>query len=133
MTDDLISRQAAIDAIEQKGELMTEQGTDRYGAEYKRSDNDFHARYLEQDNCLCSICHGTGAKIKIRYVVRNYESARVKKKICKNLQAHERSLWICPKCINNFKQKLSVINERNLIQPKPWKGVNDVVSEKACI
>ena len=98
---------------------MTEQGTDRYGAEYKRTDNDFHVRYLEQDNCICSVCHGTGAKIEIRYVVRNYESERVKKKICKNLQAHERSLWICPKCIDNFKQKLSVINERNLTQPKP--------------
>ena len=97
---------------------MTEQGTDRHGAEYKRTDNDFHVRYLEQDNCVCSICHGIGAKIEIRYVVRNYESAGVKKKICENLQAHERSLWICPKCINNFKQKLSVINERNLKQPE---------------
>ena len=96
---------------------MTEQGTDRHGVEYKRTNNDFHVRYLEQDNGLCSVCHGTGAKIEIRYIVRNYESARVKKKICKTLQAHERSLWICPKCIDNFKQKLSVINERNLAQP----------------
>lgn len=88
---------------------MSEQGTDRYGAEYKRTNNDFHVRYLKQDNGICSVCHGTGAKIEIRYVVRNYESARVKKKICKNLQAHERSIWICPKCINNFKQKLSVL------------------------
>lgn len=80
---------------------MVEQGT-----EYKRSVHDFHVRYLEQDNGICSICHGIGAKIEVRYVVRNYESAKVKKKICKNLQAHERSLWICPKCINNFKQKL---------------------------
>ena len=97
---------------------MTEQGTDRYGAEYKRTNNDFHVRYLKQDNGVCSVCHGTGAKIEIRYVVRNYESAMVKKKICKNLQAHGRSLWICPKCIDNFKQKLSVINERNLAQPE---------------
>ena len=58
---------------------MTEQGTDRYGAEYKRTGNDFHVRYLEQDNGVCSVCHGTGAKIEIRYVVRNYESAKVKK------------------------------------------------------
>ena len=67
---------------------MTEQGTDRYGAEYKRTNNDFHVRYLEQDNGVCSICHGTGAKIEIRYVVRNYESAMVKKryaKICKRM------------------------------------------------
>lgn len=101
----------------QKGEPMAEQGTDRHGVEYKRTNNDFHVKYLAQDNGLCSVCHGTGAKIEIRYIVRNYESARVKKKICKNLQAHERSLWICPKCIDNFKQKLSVINERNLAQP----------------
>lgn len=91
---------------------MTEQGTDRYGAEYKRTDHDFRIMYLEQDNFICSICHGTGAKIEVQFVVRNYESARVKNKICKRLQAHERWIWICPKCINNFKQKLSVINER---------------------
>ena len=110
---------------------MTEQRTDRYGAEYKRTDNDFHVRYLEQDNCICSVCHGTGAKIEIRYVVRNYESARVKNKICKNLQAHERSLWICPKCINNFKQKLSVINERNLTQPEPkWIPCSERLPKK---
>ena len=108
---------------------MTEQGTDRYGAEYKRTDNDFHVKYLEQDNGVCSVCHGTGAKIEIRYVVRNYESARVKKKICKNLQAHERSLWICPKCIKNFKQKLSVINERNHTQGK-W--IDERCSECGC-
>ena len=115
-----------------KGEPMTEQGTDRYGAEYKRTGNDFHARYLEQDNGICSVCHGTGAKIEIRYVVRNYESARVKKKICKNLQAHERSLWICPKCIDNFKQKLSVINERNLAQPKPCPYCGGNAIRKQC-
>jgi len=111
---------------------MTEQGIDRYGAEYKRNNNDFHVRYLEQDNGICSVCHGTGAKIEIRYVVRNYESARVKKKICKNLQAHERSLWICPKCIDNFKQKLSVINERNLVQPKPCPYCGGNAIRKQC-
>ena len=57
---------------------MTEQGTDRYGAEYKRTSNDFHFRLLEQDNCVCSICHATGAKIEFEYVTRNYESARQK-------------------------------------------------------
>ena len=44
---------------------MAEQGTDRYGAEYKRTDNDFHIRYLEQDNGICSVCHGTGAKMNL--------------------------------------------------------------------
>ena len=28
---------------------MTESGTDRYGAEHKRTSNDFHFRLLEQD------------------------------------------------------------------------------------
>lgn len=87
---------------------MTEQGIDSYGAEYKRTDKDFNVRYIEQNNCVCSVCHGTGAKIEILYVVRNYESTRAKNKICKNLQAHERCIWICQACISNFKRKLSV-------------------------
>ena len=91
---------------------MNEEGIDRYGAEYKRTDNDFHVRYLEQDNALCSVCHGVGAKLEIRYVIRNYESAKVRKRICKNLQAHERSVWICPKCINAFKQKMQKAERR---------------------
>lgn len=84
---------------------MSEQGIDSYGAEYKRTSNDFVFRRLEQDNCVCSICHGTGAKIEFRYVTRNYESARRKGKICKNLQAHGHSLWMCPICIDNLVKK----------------------------
>ena len=80
---------------------MIEQGTDSYGAEYKRTSNDFTVRPLTQDNCLCNICHGTGAKWAIRYVTRNYQSARTKK-ICKTLQAHEHNFWICPACLENF-------------------------------
>lgn len=83
---------------------MIEQGIDRYGAEYKRTSNDFHIRKLEQDNCVCSICHGTGAKIEFEYVTRNYESPRTKK-ICKTLQAHGHSFWICNKCIENLVNK----------------------------
>ena len=96
---------------------MTEQGTDRYGAEYKRTSNDFHFRILEQDNCVCSICHGTGAKIEFEYVTRNYESARRKGKICENLQAHGHRFWICPACIKNLVIKSNglvnvLVNER---------------------
>lgn len=97
---------------------MTEQGTDRYGAEYKRSDNDFHVRYLEQDSGICNICHGTGAKLEIKYITRDYQNGRTKK-ICKNLQSHEHSLWICPKCVSTFKRKKSAVNMDNLKQPKP--------------
>lgn len=84
---------------------MIDQGKDRYGAEYKRTSNDFHFRRLEHDNRICSICHGTGAKIEFEYVTRNYESAKQKGKICKNLQAHRHSFWICPTCIENLVNK----------------------------
>ena len=90
---------------------MTEQGTDRYGAEYKRTSNDFHFRLLEQDNCVCSICHATGAKIEFEYVTRNYESARQKGKICKSLQAHAHSFWICPICLYRLDSRANSIKE----------------------
>lgn len=82
---------------------MTEQGVDWLGAEYKRTEHDFSFRHLEQDNCCCSICHGTGAKWEFRYVTRNYQSPKTKK-ICKTLQAHERSFWMCPRCLENMAQ-----------------------------
>lgn len=82
---------------------MTEQGVDWLGAEYKRTEHDFSFLCLEQDNCCCSICHGTGAKWEFRYVTRNYQSPKTKK-ICKTLQAHERSFWICPRCLENMAQ-----------------------------
>ena len=84
---------------------MIETGIAKYGAEYKRTSNDFHFRELGQDNCVCSICHGTGAIIEFEYVTRNYESARRKGKICDKLQAHGHSLWICPTCIDNLVKK----------------------------
>ena len=81
---------------------MTEQGTDWLGAEYKRTDHDFTFRHLQQDNCCCSVCHGTGAKWEFGYVTRNYQSPRTKK-ICKTLQAHGHSFWICQRCLDNMK------------------------------
>lgn len=82
--------------------MNIEQGTDNYGAEFKRTSSDFNFRVLTQDNCVCNICHGTGARIEFEYVTRNYESARSKGKICDSLQAHEHSFWICPACIENM-------------------------------
>jgi hypothetical protein len=104
---------------------MIEQGKDRYGAEYKRTPNDFHFKWLEQDNCICSICHGTGAKIEFRYITRDYSKG---KKIYEELQAHERSFWICIKCLNNLRTKQSVLNERLFTEPKscPYCGGNPV-------
>lgn len=82
---------------------MTQKGRDLGGWEYKRTSNDFYFRRLEQDNGVCSICHGTGAKIEVRYRTRNYMSA--KGKICKNLQAHEHYIWLCLFCMKNFSEK----------------------------
>ena len=91
---------------------MIDKGVDRLGCEYKRTSNDFHFRWLEQDNCICNICHGTGAKIEFEYVTRDYESNRKKGKICATLQAHGHSFWICPECLNNLNEKAKVIKEK---------------------
>lgn len=95
-----------------------EQGTDRLGAEYARGNNDFGFRWLEYDNRVCGVCHGTGAKVEFRYVTRDYRSSKTKK-ICKNLQAHEHSVWLCPACIKSLNEKKSIIIEQNLKEPKP--------------
>ena len=58
-----------------------------------------------------SFSDGSGAKIEFEYVTRNYGSARRKGKICKNLQAHVHSVWICPKCIANMMEKWSRYKE----------------------
>ena len=99
---------------------MIETGKDHYGAEYKRTSNDFGFRWLEQDNCACGICHGIGAKIEFEYVTRNYESARRKGKICSTLQAHRHSFWICPTCLTNLNKKAEKVKDL----------VKDLVKEK---
>lgn len=58
---------------------MIKQGVDDYGAEYKRTSHDFSFKFLTQDNCVCNICHGIGAKWGFRYVTRNYQSPRTKR------------------------------------------------------
>lgn len=85
------------------------EGVDKYGAEYKRTKNDFKIRRLEQDNCVCNICHGTGAKFEVEYITRNYESARRKGKICKELQAHGHRIWICQECAGSFKKAIAAL------------------------
>lgn len=92
--------------------MVIEQGVDNYGAEYKRTSNDFRLRLLEQNNCVCNICHGTGAKIELRYVTRDYESARRRGKICKNLQAHGHTVWICPRCIESLDNAYTMLKEK---------------------
>ena len=86
-------------------------GKDEYGAEYRRTSNDFSFRWLEQDNCVCSICHAIGAKIEFGYVTRNYESTRHKGKTRQNLKAHRHCFWICPKCLTNLDRKASKVKD----------------------
>lgn len=90
---------------------MIQMGKDHYGAEFKRTSNDFRFRWLEQDNCVCGICHGTGAKIEFGYVTRDYESAKQRGRICKNLQAHGHSFWICPTCLTNLNKKAEKVKD----------------------
>ena len=101
---------------------MIKQGVDNYGAEYKRTTHDFSFKFLTQDNCVCNICHGTGAKWGFRYVTRNYQSPRTKK-ICKTLQAHEHSFWICPECLQN-------LTELTGVQVKAPEGSTDKQESK---
>jgi hypothetical protein len=77
-----------------------EKGVDGHGFDYKRAENDFGFRRLGAYSA-CSVCHGTGAIIEFSYVTRNYQSPRTKK-ICKTLQEHEHSFWICPACADNM-------------------------------
>ncbi len=93
---------------------MIKKGIDKYGAEYKRTPMDFTIKKLEQDNCVCSVCHGTGAVLSVSYVTRNYESAINRGKICKNLQAHGHSLWICRECLDNFRTKAKGVLENEV-------------------
>ena len=82
--------------------MTVEQGVDKLGCEYKRTNHDFIVKPLAQDNCICNICHGTGAKWAVRYVTRDYASDRQKNRICNTLQAHGHNFWICPACLENF-------------------------------
>lgn len=77
-------------------------------SEFKRTSNDFSVRPLTQNNCICSVCHGTGATWEFRFVTRNYASPRRKNYICKTLQEHEHSFWVCPKCLMNFTRQTGV-------------------------
>lgn len=107
---------------------MTEQGVDNYGAEFKRTSNDFKFKRLEQDNCVCSICHGTGAKLEFRYITRNYESARVKNRICKDLQAHEHSFCMIS---DDYKERFKAEYKQLIIRlDRLNKIINEMEEDK---
>ena len=59
----------------------------------------------ENTNCSCQICFRLGRVAKIQYYTQNYGSNKRKGKICKTLQKHPHSIWICEKCLNDFKSE----------------------------
>lgn len=65
----------------------------------------FSVEISEYTNCCCNICFRTGRVMKIKYYVQDYASNKRKGKICKTLQKHPRSIWICERCYNDFKSE----------------------------
>lgn len=59
----------------------------------------------EATNCFCNICHRAGRVAKINYYTQDYASNKRKGKICKTLQKHPHSIWICEKCMYDFKSE----------------------------
>ena len=95
---------------------MSEKGKDRCDLEYERSEDDFNFKWIAQDNAICDVCHGIGAKVEFSCTQRDYASDKTRK-ICKTLQTHKNALWICPTCMKTLMQKQSIINTQNLNQP----------------
>lgn len=63
----------------------------------------FKVEISKATNCICDICHGGGRVAKIDYYKKNYRSNKRPGKICKTLQKHPISIWICERCMNDFK------------------------------
>ena len=59
----------------------------------------------EYTNCYCDICHRANRVAKIKYYTQDYGSNKRKGKVCKNLQKHPHSIWICEKCMDDIKSE----------------------------
>lgn len=55
----------------------------------------------------CDICarHENMNIVKIKYYTQNYGSTKRKLKICKTLQKHPHEIWICDKCLSDFRDE----------------------------
>lgn len=63
----------------------------------------FTVEISKATNCCCNICFRLGRVAKISYYTQSYESNKRKGKICKRLQKHPHTIWICEKCMNDFR------------------------------
>ena len=62
---------------------------------------------LDRGEITCNICHRhTDMNIaKIKYYTQDYGSTKRKGKICKTLQKHPHEIWICDKCLSDFRDE----------------------------
>ena len=65
----------------------------------------FSVEISEYTNCCCSVCFRSARVAKIKWYTQDYASNKRKGKICKNLQKHPHSLWICESCMQDFKKE----------------------------
>lgn len=65
----------------------------------------FTVEISKATNCICNICHRDGRVAKIKYYTQDYGSNKRKGKICKTLQKHPHEIWMCEKCMEDFKSE----------------------------
>lgn len=55
----------------------------------------------------CSVCfkHVDKKIVKLKWYTQDYASNKRKGKVCKTLQKHPHSIWICDKCIEDLKSE----------------------------
>lgn len=65
----------------------------------------FAVEISKATNCFCNICHRDGRVAKIKYYTQDYGSNKRKGKTCKTLQKHPHEIWVCKKCMEDFKSE----------------------------
>ncbi len=63
----------------------------------------FEIHYKKATNSCCSICFKLGKVMTVSWYTQDYRSNKRKGKICKTLQKHPHSIWICDKCLKDLR------------------------------
>ena len=56
----------------------------------------------------CDVCGRANEDMniaKVKYYVKNFASNKRPNKICKTLQKHPHEIWICDKCLSDFRDE----------------------------
>lgn len=61
----------------------------------------FEITYSEANNCGCGICFKLNHVMRVKWYTQDYASEKTGK-ICKNLQKHPHSLWVCRDCYRDL-------------------------------